>query len=75
MTTYTPAAIDNDLDFAADCARRAAALRAKAARATDWTERDRLARVAAALQDDAEFWNREARADQRRERAQMQAQR
>jgi hypothetical protein len=53
-----PAAIDNDKDFAADCARRAAVLRAKARAATDWTERDRLNRVAASLEDDARFWSR-----------------
>ena len=52
------AAIDNDKDFAADCARRAADLRAKAALATDWIERDRLLRVAQGLADDAAFWGR-----------------
>ena len=58
--TYKPAAIDNAADFAADCLRRAQDFYTKAAAATDWTERDRLLRVASNYADDARFWGRPA---------------
>jgi len=57
--TYVSAAMTSDKEYAADCARRAGDFRAKAAKAKDWVERDRLLRVAQGYADDAYFWSRQ----------------
>ena len=58
LDAYYQAPITDDAAYAADLAKQAAHFHAAADTATDWTERDRLRRIAYALDDDDRFWAR-----------------